>query len=56
MRCCSFKDKEVQRDAKMVPYKIVDKGGKPNVEVKVAGETKVGPWLRSLHSPSVFLT
>jgi heat shock protein 5 len=37
----NFKDKEVQRDAKMVPYKIVDKAGKPNVEVKVGGETKV---------------
>ena len=25
----------------MVPYKIIDKGGKPNVEVKVGKETKV---------------
>jgi hypothetical protein len=39
--CCSFKDKEVQRDAKMVSYKVVDKGAKPYVEVDVAGEKKV---------------
>lgn len=38
---CSFKDKEVQRDAKMVPYKIIDKSTKPYVEVKVGGENKV---------------
>ena len=37
----SFKDKEVQRDAKMVPYKIIDKSSKPYVEVKVGGESKV---------------
>ncbi len=40
---CSFKDKEVQRDAKMVSYKVVDKSAKPYVEVDVAGEKKVGP-------------
>ncbi len=41
-RCaCSFKDKEVQRDAKLVSYKVVDKGGKPYVSVNVAGEDKV---------------
>ena len=38
----SFKDKEVQRDAKLVSYKIVDKGGKPYVEVMVKDEKKVG--------------
>ena len=38
---CSFKDKEVQKDAKMVPYKIIDKSSKPYVEVKVGGESKV---------------
>ena len=38
---CRFKDKEVQKDSKMVPYKIVDKSGKPYVEVKVGGEDKV---------------
>ena len=40
---CSFKDKEVQRDAKMVSYKVVDKSAKPYVEVDVAGEKKVWP-------------
>lgn len=38
---CSFKDKEVQRDAKMVSYKVVDKAAKPYVEVTVADEKKV---------------
>lgn len=38
---CRFKDKEVQRDSKMVPYKIIDRAGKPYVEVKVGGENKV---------------
>ena len=41
---CSYKDKEVQRDSKMLPYKVVDKNGKPNVEVQVGGETKVRVW------------
>ncbi len=41
LSCCSFKDKEVQRDAKLVSYKIVDKGGKPYVEVNVKDEKKV---------------
>ncbi|CAL5223179.1 g5651 [Coccomyxa viridis] len=36
----NFKDKEVQRDAKMVSYKVVDKSAKPYVEVDVAGEKK----------------
>ncbi len=39
--CCSFKDKEVQRDAKMVSYKVVDKAAKPYVEVEISGEKKV---------------
>jgi heat shock protein 5 len=30
-----FKDKEVQRDLKWVPYSIVDKGGKPYIKVNV---------------------
>ena len=38
--CCSFKDKEVQRDAKMVSYDVVDKKGKPYVQVEVSGEKK----------------
>jgi len=37
----SFKDKEVQRDAKMVSYKVVDKDTKPYIEVEVAGDKKV---------------
>ena len=37
----SYKDKEVQRDAKMVSYKVVDKVGKPYVEVTIADEKKV---------------
>ncbi|KAL4324958.1 hypothetical protein GQ457_11G024810 [Hibiscus cannabinus] len=37
-----FNDKEVQRDMKLVPYKIVNKDGKPYIQVKVKdGETKV---------------
>ena len=37
---CSFKDKEVQRDSKMVSYDVIDKKGKPNVQVEVKGEKK----------------
>jgi len=37
----SFKDPEVQRDKKLYPYDIVDKGGKPYINVKVKGENKV---------------
>jgi heat shock protein 5 len=36
-----FEDAEVQRDMKLMPYKIVNKGGKPYVQVKVKGEDKV---------------
>ncbi len=39
--CCRFKDKEVQRDAKMVSYKVVDKAAKPYVEVTISDEKKV---------------
>ncbi|EIE27137.1 binding protein 1 [Coccomyxa subellipsoidea C-169] len=35
-----FKDKEVQRDAKMVSYKVVDKAAKPYVEVTISDEKK----------------
>ncbi|KAK9907432.1 hypothetical protein WJX75_003525 [Coccomyxa subellipsoidea] len=35
-----YKDKEVQRDAKMVSYKVVDKGTKPYVEVTISDEKK----------------
>lgn len=38
---CRYKDKEVQRDAKMVSYKVVDKGTKPYVEVTISDEKKV---------------
>jgi len=37
----NFNDAEVQRDMKLMPYKIVNKGGKPYVQVKVKGEDKV---------------
>jgi len=37
-----FEDKEVQKDMKLVPYKIVNKDGKPYIQVQVRdGETKV---------------
>jgi len=36
-----FGDKTVQHDKKLVPYKIVDKDGKPNVQVTVKGEKKI---------------
>jgi endoplasmic reticulum chaperone BiP len=35
-----FTDKEVQRDLKLLPYTVVSKGGKPNIQVKVKGKTK----------------
>jgi heat shock protein 5 len=37
----NFNDKEVQNDAKLVPYKIVNQDGKPYIKVKVKGEDKV---------------
>lgn len=36
-----FDEKDVQRDAKLVSYDIVDKAGKPYVSVDVGGEKKV---------------
>ncbi|RXH82257.1 hypothetical protein DVH24_036598 [Malus domestica] len=36
-----FDDPEVQRDIKYLPYKVVNKDGKPYIQVKVKGETKV---------------
>ncbi|KAL1822300.1 hypothetical protein ACET3Z_009078 [Daucus carota] len=37
-----YEDKEVQRDKKLVPYNIVNKDGKPYIQVKIkGGETKV---------------
>merc|ERR1719451_258780 len=35
-----FKEKSVQSDKKLLPFDIVNKGGKPMIEVKVKGETK----------------
>ncbi|XP_052191954.1 heat shock 70 kDa protein BIP1-like [Diospyros lotus] len=36
-----FEDPEVQRDMKLLPYKIVNKGGKPYIQVKIKdGEIK----------------
>lgn len=32
-----FKDKTVQADKKLLPFEIVDKGGKPNIQVTVKG-------------------
>lgn len=45
---CSFKDKSVQKDAKMVSYGVVDKAQKPYVEVEVAGSKKVSILLSTL--------
>jgi L1 cell adhesion molecule like protein len=36
-----FADAEVQADMKHFPFKIVDKGGKPYVQIEFKGETKV---------------
>jgi len=39
-----FKDSTVQKDKKLLPYEIVDKGGKPQIRVKIKGEWKdMGP-------------
>ncbi|XWS61356.1 hypothetical protein CRYUN_Cryun07bG0119000 [Craigia yunnanensis] len=39
---CRFDDREVQKDMKLVPYKIVNKDGKPYIRVKIKdGETEV---------------
>ncbi|KAG7661148.1 SSA3 [[Candida] subhashii] len=35
-----FSDPEVQNDKKHFPFKIIDKGGKPIIEVEFKGETK----------------
>ncbi|CAI5757636.1 unnamed protein product [Candida verbasci] len=36
-----FNDADVQNDIKHFPFKVVDKGGKPNIQVEYKGETKV---------------
>jgi heat shock protein 5 len=36
-----FTDKEVQKDAKMFPFKVVDQAGKPCIEVELDGSKKV---------------
>ncbi|XP_044471859.1 luminal-binding protein 5-like [Mangifera indica] len=36
-----FDDPEVQRDIKFLPYRVVNKNGKPYIQVEVKGETKV---------------
>ncbi|POS78451.1 hsp70-like protein [Diaporthe helianthi] len=36
-----FQDSEVQADMKHFPFKIVEKGGKPNIEVEFKGESKI---------------
>ena len=35
-----FDDPEVKRDMKHWPFKVTDKGGKPNVQVKYRGELR----------------
>merc|ERR1711896_50428 len=35
-----FKDSTVQKDIKLLPFKILDQGGKPMIQVKVKGENK----------------
>lgn len=41
MFCYRFDDPDVQRDIKFLPYKVVNKDGKPYIQVKVKGEEKV---------------
>ncbi|KAG7694020.1 hypothetical protein KL930_003017 [Ogataea haglerorum] len=36
-----FDDPEVQNDIKHFPFKVVEKGGKPHIQVEFKGETKV---------------
>jgi len=36
-----FTDKEVQKDKTLLPYKIINKNGKPSVEVSIKGQQKV---------------
>jgi heat shock protein 5 len=38
-----FMDSTVQKDIKLLPYKIVDQGGKPQISVKINGQDKVMP-------------
>merc|ERR1712167_382055 len=38
-----YKDSTVQKDIKLLPFSIVDKGGKPFISVRVKGEDKVMP-------------
>merc|ERR1712093_408177 len=38
-----FKDSTVQKDIKLLPFKIVDAAGKPQINVKVKGESKNMP-------------
>lgn len=35
-----FEDAEVQADMKHFPFKVINKGGKPYIEVQYRGETK----------------
>merc|ERR1719364_565560 len=38
-----FKDSTVQKDMKLLPFKIIDKNSKPFISVRVKGEAKVMP-------------
>jgi heat shock protein 5 len=37
----NFKDAEVQRDIRHYPFKVVDRSGKPAIEVEVGSTTRV---------------
>lgn len=50
-----YSDKEVQRDAKMVSYKVVDKAAKPYVEVEISGDKKVSTCCNLACAPFVVL-
>ena len=53
---CRFSDKEVQRDAKLVSYDVVEKNTKPYVQVQIGSENKVRHCMQACgamsHSPS----
>ncbi len=36
-----YTDSTVQKDKQLLPYEIINKDGKPNIQVKVKGENKV---------------
>jgi len=36
-----YNDKEVQMDKKLLPYDIIDKDGKPYIQVETKGQKKI---------------